>query len=461
MEAVPRIVRQRLAHAVPRPEVYPGGHPDADVLSAFAEQALAAGEREQMLAHLAACRDCRDVLALAAPEFPAETAAAAALPAAAAVRPRWGWLPRLVTAGATLAVAVGAVVLYQQQNGPQHPAPIIDQARNSAPAQPSTPAAKSEATVQPSTPATTSATASLDEAQPAAAPTRERESATAKKSANANNAPTLMARADQAKDLSATNVAAAPAPPQLSGKTEAKAPATMATAKRAAPPTTMADVASQPSEPASAASNSAFMMAGGLAPAPTMAAFPSPMMSAAREYNFNDLPNDETATNSLDAPASAPHKPSLGALLRIENGRMIGNGFSGRPGRASSARSFNAAPKVTLPELDWSISVDGHVHRRAADGRWHEVTVVPGVFFRAVAAHGREVWVGGSGGGLFRSSDGGTQWTRVAVSNAEPMRDDVVRIQLAEGGAIVITGGNGQVWTSGDGGQHWQPLRPE
>ena len=40
-------------------------HPDAESLNAFAEQALAGDERERMVAHLAACGRCRDVVFLA------------------------------------------------------------------------------------------------------------------------------------------------------------------------------------------------------------------------------------------------------------------------------------------------------------------------------------------------------------------------------------------------------------
>ncbi len=42
-------------------------HPDADQLSAFVEQALPAHEREQVLAHLAVCADCRETVALSLP----------------------------------------------------------------------------------------------------------------------------------------------------------------------------------------------------------------------------------------------------------------------------------------------------------------------------------------------------------------------------------------------------------
>lgn len=40
-------------------------HPDADLLAAFAEKRLLGHEREELLAHLAECADCREVVALA------------------------------------------------------------------------------------------------------------------------------------------------------------------------------------------------------------------------------------------------------------------------------------------------------------------------------------------------------------------------------------------------------------
>ena len=40
-------------------------HPDAEVLSAFAEQALGAKERGKLLGHLAQCGRCREIVALA------------------------------------------------------------------------------------------------------------------------------------------------------------------------------------------------------------------------------------------------------------------------------------------------------------------------------------------------------------------------------------------------------------
>jgi hypothetical protein len=63
MQSVPKIVLDRLKAGPPALS-----HPDADVLTAFSEQALPDREREQVLEHLARCGDCREVLALALPE---------------------------------------------------------------------------------------------------------------------------------------------------------------------------------------------------------------------------------------------------------------------------------------------------------------------------------------------------------------------------------------------------------
>src|SRR5512132_2193202 len=61
MEQLPNIVRERLKATAG------GDHPDADLLTAFAEQALPDQERSRVLLHLSRCADCRDVLALAVP----------------------------------------------------------------------------------------------------------------------------------------------------------------------------------------------------------------------------------------------------------------------------------------------------------------------------------------------------------------------------------------------------------
>ena len=92
-------------------------HPDAERLNAFAEQALPERERGEIVAHLAKCRRCREVVYLAQ-EATAEmepelhlVAAAAAVPVSVAPRERWfrSWRVAWIPVGA---LAVGLSVAY-------------------------------------------------------------------------------------------------------------------------------------------------------------------------------------------------------------------------------------------------------------------------------------------------------------------------------------------------------------
>jgi hypothetical protein len=67
MSEVPKIVYDRLRAALPEGTGPERAHPDADLLTAFAEQALSVTERDGVLEHLALCGECREVVALAIP----------------------------------------------------------------------------------------------------------------------------------------------------------------------------------------------------------------------------------------------------------------------------------------------------------------------------------------------------------------------------------------------------------
>jgi len=84
MQNVPKSVLKRLRETRPAA----GSHPDADLLSAFAEQSLRERERSFVMEHLAACSDCREVIVLALPETATEIVRSPASLGAA----RGGWL---------------------------------------------------------------------------------------------------------------------------------------------------------------------------------------------------------------------------------------------------------------------------------------------------------------------------------------------------------------------------------
>ena len=81
-----------------------GFHPDADLLTAFAEQSLPGSERARVIEHLAACGDRQDVLALALP------ATEIAVSPVSIARPRSGWLGLPVLRWGALAAGLAVVI---------------------------------------------------------------------------------------------------------------------------------------------------------------------------------------------------------------------------------------------------------------------------------------------------------------------------------------------------------------
>jgi hypothetical protein len=89
-----------------------GPHPDADQISAFVDHALPAHEREDMLAHLAECADCRETVALSLPAIENAPAAPEAVK-----KPRsWTWGMRLLWPATAAALTVVLLVVHYATN---------------------------------------------------------------------------------------------------------------------------------------------------------------------------------------------------------------------------------------------------------------------------------------------------------------------------------------------------------
>ena len=111
MSDVPKFVRQRMAQAVG------GDHPDPNLLAALSEGGLTKREREQVLMHLGTCAACREILALAAPEYTQQA------PAPVSAGSQWLRWPMLRWAGVGAAVVVvAAAVVIQSSRRPVEPA---------------------------------------------------------------------------------------------------------------------------------------------------------------------------------------------------------------------------------------------------------------------------------------------------------------------------------------------------
>jgi len=98
MQNVPKIVVKRLQSPTA------DSHPDADLLTAFAEHSLGGRERAHVVEHLARCGDCREIVALA---LPATEAVAASRSGNTA---RTGWFSWPVLRWGVVAVGMVAVL---------------------------------------------------------------------------------------------------------------------------------------------------------------------------------------------------------------------------------------------------------------------------------------------------------------------------------------------------------------
>ena len=89
------------------PTIQSGIHPDAESLTAFAEQLLSGAEKERILAHMAICSRCREVVFLAQRAMDAEEPAQVSVERAGTEKEgrgwfggwRWMWIPVAALAG--------------------------------------------------------------------------------------------------------------------------------------------------------------------------------------------------------------------------------------------------------------------------------------------------------------------------------------------------------------------------
>jgi len=82
---------------------------------------------------------------------------------------------------------------------------------------------------------------------------------------------------------------------------------------------------------------------------------------------------------------------------------------------------------------------------------------VAALTFHALAVAGSDVWVGGAGGALYRSSDAGNHWTRVVPgASGAALTDDVVSLEFSDPQHGKFSTSAGEVWATADAGQTWQ-----
>jgi hypothetical protein len=485
------LLRQRLASGS-RARVRPESHPDADTLTAYVERLLPAAERNQVLAHLAACSDCREAAALALPE-PVVNQEAAAVPAPAARR--WGflWSPWFRFAAALPIVVIVATVLLKIPHKP------ADQFRAERP---------SNGNAAP--PATANEKPGLKD----------------------NNAPEV-AGGLEAPAAPAANASADTARSNLSAVRDGRAASSHADAK-AAPLATMArsSVVAASGQPVMAGGvaaplhsdyvNQGFFannaspdaVSGAMvvstngaelpsAPPPrTSNQFPSPTVSVANIMDFANAPTQNTGTQMVKTFAPPSRSSHLGLAYLTALGpkakSVLKHSVPAIPPGATSFAMGGVGqlnPNVSeaaaaAPPLDGGVSAleqsgafrrralsDGNINMRAemlresapspwvvsggklvrpgeAAGTWIEACAGSGtVQFSTVSAHGKDIWAGGANAALIHSSDGGATCEQITLGASAI--GTIVHIEV-RGAVIQVKSSSGQSWSSQDGGKTWK-----
>jgi hypothetical protein len=449
MQDVPKIVLKRLQETLGA-----GAHPDADLLTAFAEQSLVESERARVMDHLVYCSDCREVVALALPA----TEATAVTASSSTNRSAWFHWPVLrwgaVAAGIVAIISVG--VLQNRQ-------------RHKSDAMLSNLTARNEVTAPAERPLPSPPTTS--ESQSIILQAENKKQTELRKNA-------LSSRQD---DLAADRLV------------------------RPANPTLPAAGVTRGAASGSATSGGNSFSSGGVAPktalslpretssvnrdlrnaTPGEAARLSPDVSAV-EVN----PSSQTIeVESQPAPvtATAENKDSN---QRIENQKQQPSQYdSSKSVGVVAAKNFaeaQDASSLLLASPRWSISADG-VLRRSFDGgnTWVDVNMSSvsslskvastaestrgyenkkkkveaqlKLVFRAVSAVGSEVWAGGSAATLYHSVDSGSHWAHVLPGSAgATLTGDITSIEFSDPQHGRIATSTGEVWITADDGQTWQ-----
>jgi Photosynthesis system II assembly factor YCF48/Putative zinc-finger len=462
MQDLPKIVRDRLQQ--------PAGaesHPDADLLTAFVERSLVDSERSRVLAHLARCANCREIVTLALP-----ATEAVALPLSVATpRNHWFNLPALrwgVVAAGILAVASIGIVEYRRRE----PQPKIEtKIETVAPALTARNDTVAREQVQPS-PGSLNPGFFNNEAvdlstQRKQSEVREKSRPNTRDALSADKAvssPRTVPRSYAMRSGSSRSGAGGGPGAGFAPALRKKDETTMALAARTSPPrpgpqfvlprsSQVVEVQTENAAPVSTAQN---------------------QVADQLIQSQKELPlQSESVTNSDVVKAKAPTlpeaAPSAASAQTGSSEKSLQPGTSPQRWTISSSgtlqRSFDAGNTWQDVDLNRVADVDASKGNIVSAGEKDKKKVAkeiaqPNSVFRAVTAIGSDVWAGGSGAMLFHSDDFGVHWTRLLPSSASRvLNGDIMVIEFSDAQHGKIATSYGELWVTADNGKTWS-LQP-
>jgi hypothetical protein len=454
MTEVPKIVYDRLRAALPE-----HAHPDADLLAAFAEQALSATERDGVLEHLTLCGDCREVVALSLPAADMVTPQTAPQTAdvdgvrttvsrAGAPAPHklsFAW-PNLRWAALAAGVVVAAAALLL------HPGKLN---------QATTPSVNPQvATTAPPASGSQIASSSVPSSAPSSAPPSSITSSQTDQLA-------VMAKTDKAqpelrlsKKLKARQVVT-PSPQAQSGILLDNKKDSVEANKPSATPSASAGAFHYDARSSRAASET--VEVSGAAAAVTTEPPAENVLVARNNAPGNDAPAIEKAKPALPEKEVAEEEQKTPAAVVPGPARLEARNVM------SAARLASTANQSLASHVTWAIKA-GALQRSLDNGQnWQDALHADHPLL-CYASHDEDVWTGGQAGILFHSANSGVSWAQVQPSvKARQLSSDITHIEVRNTGLrndevrgdvrgraeIILSTSSNEVWSSADGGKTW------
>ncbi|HUR37045.1 MAG TPA: zf-HC2 domain-containing protein, partial [Terriglobales bacterium] len=424
-------------------------HPDANLLAAFSEKALPESEREQVLTHLAACADCREILSLSQP--PVEEMQMAV--------ERRGWFGlrpefmRWAIVGASATVVVAAVLLMKPEQRSNH-VPLGEEFSQSVPQSAPAQAPKAQESEESKRSSAGSANALADKGTKDGPVTGylgdQREEVAVSRLAKKNSAPAAMMAPPPpapgvsgramggvlggvmtADRLSGNRPAATPAPMVMADAGNEHKQATGSTAASQIPSAQVAESQVEArNDKAEAAASQGFQ----LAQAKEKAGEKARPDNSADSSKFNVATGKSAAKDdaaSLELEAAARGRAPAKATKSSE-------ALTYRKAFLDAERTW----RIANGKLQWSLD---------AGKTWHGIQTNGDVKFLSVDARQSSVWAGGASGVVMRSADGGATWVPVEKG----WSGDVVYLKFEDAKRGVLRTSSKEEWFTEDGGATW------
>jgi len=441
MENLPKIVQARL----PRKGTHAAEmHPDADLLTAFAEKSISESERAQVMEHLSLCGDCREVVALALPTMEAVSVperVRAARPWLSWPALRWGF----VSAGIVLVTSVGVLEYRQrtQQNAAVAHSSVEQSDRSVAPLPG---AVTREATPQAGEKPREIPMRKLAHAENAVAENRPSASPNAPSvgkayrlgvapSAGAADRADLLRQNDQGSHLATTSpTTESPAAPN---------PGTIGAQGVVVPQ--VSEMVEVQAESAPAATKNQRQLAKNRPGLPPQ----SGSFNQSKATRNSDVVRAKDSVAS-QVPSGAVATPRWAISPAGGLQRSFDAGMTWEEVKVS--RAVLAAGSLTQNGASYK---DQYAMKLKKSSKQEQANAA--LVFRAVAATGAEVWAGGSDAMLCHSLDSGNHWTQIVPSEENfSLTGDIVSLEFSDIQHGKVVTSSGEAWMTSDDGQTWR-----